>query len=491
MRQSNPNRTVTFALLLILSTSIIACRLKVPIKKMTLAKATIRRAIEVKAEQYAPQELKMAQDNLYKCHSAIKKKDIDKATDLAKLSLAKATEAVNKSLPPLSSNTLDQAKKIQKEAELLDAENYAAKEFKEAKTLLEESGKLHTDKNYWTSYHKSQDGIKLATSARDQSLTHVPEVEQEIEKLKTDIEGLKGKRGKDFASDEISALDTKISGASEDVKTKNLKDANVKIKEAQTILGDASQKTLKGMAGEKIKIAENSIAGVTVEKIPENLKADFENAGSLLKEGKDAYEQKSYVDSIAKLDQAIELLKSVNTTIKQQAEEKLEAAANSIAKLEESEFNGEFKEDIEKARPLITESRGHYDKAAYPDSIEKSDEALKILNAAIIAMEKKVEEKRLSGEKTVTGTEYVVKYNPRKRDCLWRIAFQVYRDSKLWPRIYMANKDKIKDPDLIFPGQKFVIPSLKDNSENTTDEKKDDSESDEDKEKGEDSDTSE
>jgi nucleoid-associated protein YgaU len=45
-------------------------------------------------------------------------------------------------------------------------------------------------------------------------------------------------------------------------------------------------------------------------------------------------------------------------------------------------------------------------------------------------------------------------------DCLWMIAsyISVYSDAKMWPQIYEANKDKIKDPDLIYPKQEFVIP---------------------------------
>ncbi|HOT19511.1 MAG TPA: LysM peptidoglycan-binding domain-containing protein, partial [Spirochaetota bacterium] len=45
-------------------------------------------------------------------------------------------------------------------------------------------------------------------------------------------------------------------------------------------------------------------------------------------------------------------------------------------------------------------------------------------------------------------------------DCLWRIAMKVYNNARLWPLIYIANKDQIKDPDLIFPGQRFVIPPM-------------------------------
>ncbi|OQX86373.1 MAG: hypothetical protein B6D63_00075 [Candidatus Latescibacteria bacterium 4484_7] len=36
--------------------------------------------------------------------------------------------------------------------------------------------------------------------------------------------------------------------------------------------------------------------------------------------------------------------------------------------------------------------------------------------------------------------------------------WEVYDDYKKWPVLYEANKNKIKDPDLIFPNQELVIP---------------------------------
>jgi len=53
-------------------------------------------------------------------------------------------------------------------------------------------------------------------------------------------------------------------------------------------------------------------------------------------------------------------------------------------------------------------------------------------------------------------TTHVVK----KGECLWYIAGyeQIYGNPLKWPLIYKANKDKIKDPDLIYPGQVLAIP---------------------------------
>lgn len=45
-----------------------------------------------------------------------------------------------------------------------------------------------------------------------------------------------------------------------------------------------------------------------------------------------------------------------------------------------------------------------------------------------------------------------------KGNTLWAIAQKFYGNGALWPRIFDANRSKIKDPHWIYPGQVFVIP---------------------------------
>jgi nucleoid-associated protein YgaU len=50
--------------------------------------------------------------------------------------------------------------------------------------------------------------------------------------------------------------------------------------------------------------------------------------------------------------------------------------------------------------------------------------------------------------------EYVIKPG----DSLSKIAKQVYGNAADWQKIYQANRNTIKDPDLIHPGQKIILP---------------------------------
>jgi nucleoid-associated protein YgaU len=51
-------------------------------------------------------------------------------------------------------------------------------------------------------------------------------------------------------------------------------------------------------------------------------------------------------------------------------------------------------------------------------------------------------------------------YTVVRGDSLWRISGRppIYNNPFMWPLIYKANRDKIRDPDLIYPRQVFAIP---------------------------------
>ena len=62
-------------------------------------------------------------------------------------------------------------------------------------------------------------------------------------------------------------------------------------------------------------------------------------------------------------------------------------------------------------------------------------------------------------EEKEAGDTSVQTYTVVSGDSLWNIAQDKYGDGEKWRVIYDANKDAIRDPGLIFPGQELEIPN--------------------------------
>jgi nucleoid-associated protein YgaU len=66
----------------------------------------------------------------------------------------------------------------------------------------------------------------------------------------------------------------------------------------------------------------------------------------------------------------------------------------------------------------------------------------------------------LAGWELKIPREYPLAYKVNRDDWLGKIAgyWEIYGDYTKWPVLYEANKDKVKDPNLIFPNEQLVIP---------------------------------
>ena len=65
---------------------------------------------------------------------------------------------------------------------------------------------------------------------------------------------------------------------------------------------------------------------------------------------------------------------------------------------------------------------------------------------------------KIEGLQTPPVTEKVEYYIIKKGDTLSAIAKQFYGKPNDYPRIFEANREVIKDANLIYPGQKIRIP---------------------------------
>lgn len=59
---------------------------------------------------------------------------------------------------------------------------------------------------------------------------------------------------------------------------------------------------------------------------------------------------------------------------------------------------------------------------------------------------------------TAPAADQAQSYTVQSGDSLSKIAKHVYGDANKWRTIFDANRDKIKNPDLIQPGQVLTLP---------------------------------
>ncbi|MCX6138673.1 MAG: LysM peptidoglycan-binding domain-containing protein [Ignavibacteriales bacterium] len=76
--------------------------------------------------------------------------------------------------------------------------------------------------------------------------------------------------------------------------------------------------------------------------------------------------------------------------------------------------------------------------------------------------QKKIDALRASIANVIPAEKvYIVGTWAKDRDCLWNISKKkdIYANPFMWPKIWQGNRDQIKDPDIIHPGQKLKIPT--------------------------------
>jgi nucleoid-associated protein YgaU len=124
----------------------------------------------------------------------------------------------------------------------------------------------------------------------------------------------------------------------------------------------------------------------------------------------------------------------------------------------EDEAAEKIKENIEAANPGIQDLN-----VAYHDGVVEltgtADSAEAMEKAVLMAGNVKgVSEVKADGVSAPPQQAPVEYYIIQKGDSLSAIAKRYYGNANDYPRIFDANREVIKNPDLIYPGQKIRIP---------------------------------
>lgn len=125
---------------------------------------------------------------------------------------------------------------------------------------------------------------------------------------------------------------------------------------------------------------------------------------------------------------------------------------------------GATRSDVDNFRNAVNELDGKIKRKESPKADRQADlDALKMNKiSALPEFFDKVHNKMQQALDAWVDTPPVISYSVVRGDCLWNIAKKKehYGNAFAWPVIYKANRDKIKNPDLIYPSQVFSIPPL-------------------------------
>ena len=390
---------------------LVGCEVNLPIKEMADAKAAISLARYYQADKYAPDEIKAADDALLLTHDNIKIEKEKESIAAAADAKAKAVIALEKALPLLAKDTIDDVKKLIAEAKGLYSDEFAAEDTGTAERLIADADKSYTDKSWIPAYENAVKARVAAASARDKSLARIPALKSRLDELKAERDSLKNQNAAAYASNELASLDTELTKAEAALAGNSIKDAVVALKTSSELVDKINLLGKSALAQEKINRAESSLAQIKASPYAADVAAKTTEAETKTSEAKAALAGGKPDDASTSADEALGIIDGILIELAKKDEEAKNVAA--------------MKKDTETVPTADTDKQSTVDKV-----ISEAEDTI----------------------------HYIVQWRKHKTDCLWRIAEKLYSNARLWPVIYMANRDKIKDPDLIYPGQKLVIP---------------------------------
>jgi len=469
---------------------ILSCQFDVPVKEIIAAKTAIEEAKKFDAEKNAPEELKKAEALLVQSHDFITLDKTDEAKKAANDSLASALDAEKKSLPFYSAEKIKKSDEAYTEADLAYSEKFSPDKFAEAGKLNVEAKSLYEKNDYKKSAVSALKSYDLAVEAKNESLQNSSVIEKEVTTTENKLTELKGDKFSSAAENNLATAGTSIDNAKKGIAGRDYKTSLQEIDIAKKELEAAEALIRKQKISSSIESLRKEMNDMQGKSDSSEIKQDLDNAMLELNGAESALEQNNITDAEMKVAQAEKLINGSGTKMKKSnALAAIAKAEKLLVQAREKDSESKYKDNLDKADKVIGEGKASIKSEKFNDGITSAEEAETIINAVLnsietaateVAVKNEMEQhteadtttadtkitETKTDEAVVTGPEkkeepgktYVVQWRKKNTDCLWRIAQTVYKDASYWPAIYLANKDQIKDPDLIFPGQKFVIP---------------------------------
>lgn len=414
----------------------------VPTKELEQAKAAIEKAESVEAPFYAAGEYKTAKDDFDSANQLVEDKKNKDAKAKALSSKEQAVKAFDIANAKRAADVYNKDKNLLMEAgqnfgELLKPEEYrkAQADFDALSTVYASSNHSLTYTNGMKLFNELTDLVKYLKGKTDQARNAIAEAQDKYDQAENnDIV-------REFAMDELKMAIPLLEEARAAFEKGDLETAIAKADAAKAQVQKANDKAqeeyekyLEQQRQQQLQMQLDQ----QKQKEKEKVKADeyLKKAQEMLERIKNENSQAPTAPQ--KLGAVRAPFLAVGQTLEIIDENEEEAVEPIQVDVSEEEVTQEL---VEKYYQLAKDA---FDRGEYLDSVDYSREAIRL--GEIYLARKNM-------------NTYTVIDKPGDEDCLWKIAGKMYdREYWMWPIIWRANKFKIADPDLIYPGQVFDIP---------------------------------
>jgi nucleoid-associated protein YgaU len=423
----------------------VACGKAIPVQELSEARIQLDAAEQDGAPEYSAESYNQAREALLAAHKQLG----DEKYDLARASAVQATglalDAREKAAPQAVAAKQSEAQAAIAAADEAYAEVLAAQDFAAAQNLYSEGEAAHADagqkqsqsgaadlssrlaalNSLSTARRKFTDSSEAALRAKNIALAQKGDMLDSLDGVRSNLQKAEAWGAGDEDVDEIASVRATLSRAEDEINDGKLKAASASMQEAEGASKALLAKVAAAHAKKKLEEAR-----VAVDRADGNFNAVNTDANRKDEETGDILDTLS-----AQLDAA------------------KEARASAATHLEQSNFEHSISESEDAIRlsQIIFEQYNLLAGATTRDSSEIGEGSGDADTDTAVVSE--------PGETPEGWREYTVQRRV-PADCLWCIAQRgdVYGNGRFWKRIYEANKATIKNPNLIFPGQRLVIP---------------------------------
>ncbi len=310
-------------LLFLLSTFIVACGDPVPVQEMSKAKNQITKAVLVKADKYAIEELKAANTNLHNSHDSVADEKMDDAKKQAETSYEFAKKAYNKAVILLAKDTISEAEASLNLANEAYAEEFAKVNYEKATALLKKSNEYFENKKYYIAYKYALSADTIAKSARNVALSKEGVLFDAIREVNDIIKKTQNYDYQKHANEKYTLATENLDLAIASHKELKLKVGFSAVEIAKLNAEEAYQLALEGTAKFEFVKAEDAVNNASESDGATVASDELEASKESLNNSKISIGDSKYLESIVFSKEAYRLASIVQVTKKPVVEPKV------------------------------------------------------------------------------------------------------------------------------------------------------------------------